>query len=188
MVRPLDRHDALLVVDLQNDFCPGGALPVPEGAAVVAELNPWLGEAVRGGALVCASRDWHPAGHVSFRARGGPWPPHCVQGSWGAELRGGLHLPPDALLVDKGVQTDQDNYSAFDGTGLGERLRAAGVRRVWVGGLALDYCVLATALDAVKEGFETHLLVRATRPVEVEPGDGARAVERMRAAGVVLEH
>jgi len=188
MARSLDHSDALLVVDVQNDFCPGGALAVPEGDGVVAELNRWLGKAVSGGAVVCASRDWHPAGHVSFRERGGPWPTHCVQRSWGAALREDLHLPPDALVVDKGTRPDLDNYSAFDGTGLAALLRARGVTRVWIGGLALDYCLLASALDAVKEGFETHLLVSATRPVEVEAGDGERALLRMRAAGVHIEH
>jgi nicotinamidase/pyrazinamidase len=188
MVSQLEARDALLVVDVQNDFCPGGALAVPEGDAVVPELNRWAAAAARGGATVCASRDWHPPRHVSFRSQGGPWPPHCVQETPGAALHRGLHLPSSVLIVDKGVDPDRDGYSAFDGTGLGDRLRAAGVDRVWVGGLALDYCVLATALDAVEEGFETHLILRATRPVEVAPGDGDRAVERMRAAGVYIEH
>jgi nicotinamidase/pyrazinamidase len=188
MVHHLDHADALLIVDVQNDFCPGGALPVAGGDAVVPELNRWIAQAVAGGASVLASRDWHPAGHASFRARGGPWPPHCVQGTAGADLRPDLKLPGGTLIVDKGTDPDRDNYSAFDGTGLGERLRGMGVDRVWVSGLALDYCVLATALDAVKEGFETHLVVRATRAVEVKAGDGDRAVERMRAAGVLVEH
>jgi nicotinamidase/pyrazinamidase len=188
MVRPLDQGDVLLVVDVQNDFCTGGSLPVPMGEAVVPELNHWIAAAVAGGATVCASRDWHPPGHTSFRERGGPWPPHCVRDTRGAALRSDLHLPASVLIVDKGVQPDRDNYSAFDGTGLAERLRATGVTRVWVGGLALDYCVLATALDSVKEGFETHLLLRASRPVDVTLGDGDRAVDRMVAAGVLIEH
>jgi nicotinamidase/pyrazinamidase len=187
-VHAFDPTDALLVVDVQNDFCSGGALPVPDGEAVVPVLNRWVASAVAGGATVCASRDWHPPRHVSFRERGGPWPPHCVRHTPGAALHPDLILPADVLVVDKGVRPDRDNYSAFDGSGLGDRFRAAKVRRVWVGGLALDYCVLATTLDGVKEGFETHLILRATRPVEVWPGDGDRAVERMRAAGVVIEH
>ena len=188
MVRPLDQEDALLAVDVQNDFCAGGSLVVPMGEAVVPELNRWIAAAVAGGATVWASRDWHPADHVSFHERGGPWPPHCVRNSPGAALRSDLHLPASVLIVDKGVQRDRDSYSAFDGTGLADRLRGTGVRRVWVGGLALDYCVLATALDSVKEGFETHLLLRAARPVDVTPGDGDRAVDRMVAAGVIIEH
>lgn len=188
MGRALGEQDAVLVVDVQNDFCSGGALAVPSGEEVVAEINRWIAEAVAGGATVCASRDWHPTWHVSFRARGGPWPPHCVRDTPGAQLCADLRLPHDVLIVDKGVQLDRDNYSAFDGTGLADHLRAVGVSRVWVGGLALDYCVLATVLDAVKEGFETHLLLRASRPVDVTPGDGDRAVDRMRAAGVHIEH
>ncbi len=187
MFRELGRLDALLIVDVQNDFCPGGALPVPEGDRVVPVLNRWIAVARSRGALIYASRDWHPPDHVSFREQGGPWPPHCVRDTEGARIHGHLELPENVYLVDKGVHRNRDNYSAFDETGLAKVLRAAGVERVWVGGLALDYCVLATVLDAVEEGFEVHLLTGATRPVEVSPGNGVRALEKMRAAGAIFE-
>jgi len=183
----LDPHSALVIVDVQNDFCPGGALPVADGDQVVPVLNRWIAEARAGGAHVYASRDWHPPKHGSFRAQGGPWPPHCVQDTPGAEIRADLRLPPDAFVVDKGVQEDRDNYSAFDGTGLALRLRADGVERIWVGGLAQDYCVLHTVLDGLAQGFEVHVLSAATRPVEVKPGDGERALEKMHAGGALIE-
>ncbi|RMG49198.1 MAG: nicotinamidase [Acidobacteria bacterium] len=177
-------NDALIVVDVQNDFCPGGALPVPAGDEVVPELNAWIAWARAGGALVVASRDWHPAHHCSFEPFGGRWPPHCIAGTPGAAFHPRLEIPDEAVIVSKATQPDRDAYSAFDGTGLETRLRERGVKRVLVGGLALDYCVKATALDAARAGFETVLLRSATRPVEVHPGDGERAVEELRAAGV----
>ncbi len=187
MFRGLERSDALLIVDVQNDFCPGGALAVPEGDRVIPVLNRWIEAARAGGARIYASRDWHPSDHVSFSQQGGPWPAHCVHDTVGARLHARLELPDEAEVVDKGVNRRRDSYSAFHETDLADRLRAAGVRRVWVGGLAQDYCVLATVLDALKEGLEVHLLTAATRPVEVHPGDGRRALEKMRAAGAVLE-
>jgi nicotinamidase/pyrazinamidase len=177
--------DALLVVDVQNDFCPGGALPVPEGDRVVAVLNRWIGAARKRGVPVYASRDWHPRGHPSFREEGGPWPPHCLQDGEGARLHPDLALPDDATVVSKGTRFDHDQYSAFHETGLAERLRRDGVRRVWIGGLAQDVCVLHTALDARRAGLEVVVLVDATRPVDA--GEGAKALDRMREAGVVLE-
>jgi nicotinamidase/pyrazinamidase len=184
MIPRLDKTDALLVVDVQNDFCPGGALAVARGDEVVAVLNRWIAAAREAGAPIVASRDWHPAGHVSFKARGGPWPDHCVQGSKGAELRADLALPPDAIVLSKGVEIDRDAYSAFDGTGLADRLRKLGVRRVFVGGLAQDVCVRATVLDAIRAGFAVHLIEAATRPVDRRAG--ARALEEMRRAGAAV--
>jgi nicotinamidase/pyrazinamidase len=182
---PLERSDALLVVDVQPDFCPGGALPVPEGDAVIPVLNAWIDAAQAGGALVVASRDWHPPRHVSFQTEGGPWPAHCVQDTPGAAYHPALRLPADAVRVAKGTRLDRDQYSAFDETGLGEHLRARGVRRLWVGGLAQDVCVRASVLDARRLGFDVHVLVPATRPVD--PQAGARALAEMEAAGAVLE-
>jgi nicotinamidase/pyrazinamidase len=184
LVAEIGAGDALLVVDVQNDFCPGGALAVAEGDRVVPVLNCWIERAARAGAPVFASRDWHPPGHVSFAERGGPWPPHCVQGTPGAELHRELRLPAGAVLVSKGTSAERDAYSAFEGTDLALRLRAAGVRRLFVGGLALDYCVRASALDALSYGLE---VVPATRPVDVRPGDGERALTELHAAGVFLE-
>lgn len=182
----LRKGDALVVVDVQNDFCPGGALPVPEGDRVVPVINAWIRAARGAGVPVFASRDWHPPGHASFRERGGPWPPHGVQGSWGARFHPDLELPPEAVVVDKGTDPDRDAYSAFEGTDLARRLREAGARRLWVGGLALDYCVRATVLDALRNGFAVRLLRDATRPVEVRPGDGDRALGEMAAAGAEI--
>jgi nicotinamidase/pyrazinamidase len=179
--------DALLIIDVQNDFCPGGSLAVPEGDRVVAVLNRWIATAVAAGVPVYASRCWHPPGHVSFRERGGPWPPHCVQNSPGAAFHSALELPPDVPTITKGADLDCDNYSDFFETDLAERLRRDGVRRLFVGGLALDYCVRATVLDGLKEGFDVHLIRAGTRAVEVAPGDGARALAEIGAAGAVIE-
>jgi nicotinamidase/pyrazinamidase len=183
----LGPSDALIVVDVQNDFCPGGALPVPEGDRVVPVLNRWIEAARAGGATIVASRDWHPADHVSFRERGGSWPPHCIQDTKGAAFHRGLRLPTDAVIVSKGTDRDHDQYSAFGGSSLADDLRRRGVRRLWVGGLAEDYCVRATVLDALKAGFEVHLIADAVRPVNVRPDDGRRAREEMREAGCVIE-
>jgi nicotinamidase/pyrazinamidase len=179
--------DALLVIDVQNDFCPGGSLPVPEGDQVVPVLNHWIEAAVTAGVPVYASRCWHPRGHVSFRERGGPWPPHCIQDSAGAAFHPALRLPSGTPVITKGADLDRDNYSDFYETGLAERLRRAGVRRLFVGGLALDYCVRATILDGLREGFEVHLVRAAVRAVDVQPGDGDRALAEIVAAGAVID-
>ncbi len=181
----LREGDALLVVDVQNDFCPGGALAVPDGDQVVPVLNAWVAEAERKGVPIYVSRDWHPAGHVSFKERGGPWPVHCVQDTDGAEFHPDLRVPADAIKVTKGTRFDQDQYSTFDQTGLGEELRRRGIGRLWIGGLAQDVCVRASALDAAKAGFEVHVIEDATRAISEE--SGAEAAEEMREAGVRVE-
>ncbi len=178
--------DALIVVDVQRDFLPGGALGVPEGDAVVPVINRCVARFQAAGLPVVASRDWHPQGHCSFAEQGGPWPPHCVAGTPGAELADALELPADCLLVSKATTEEKDAYSAFEGTDLAERLRDLGVTRVFVGGLATDYCVLNTALDARKHGFRVVLLEDAVRAVDVQPGDGERALGRMRESGCAL--
>ena len=178
----MSRRTALLAVDVQGDFLPGGALAVPDGDAVIAPLL----RAARGAGMVVATRDWHPPGHVSFAERGGPWPPHCVAGTPGALIRPEVDRLAD-VVVSKGRNVDIDAYSGFDGTPLAALLRAAGVERVLVGGLATDYCVRATALDALREGFEVVVLRDAVRAVEVQPGDGERALDEMRAAGARIE-
>jgi nicotinamidase/pyrazinamidase len=177
--------DALLVIDVQNDFCPGGALPIEEGDRVVPVLNRWLRAARERGIPVYASRDWHPRGHPSFAEAGGQWPAHCVQDTEGAAFHADLELPADVVLVAKGVRFDLDQYSAFNETGLEERLRGDGVRRLWVGGLALDVCVRATVLDALRAGLEVRVLVDATRPVAAE--EGRSALDEMESAGAILE-
>ncbi len=171
---------ALIVVDVQNDFCPGGALAVPDGDAVVEMVNRLAGEA----SFVVATRDWHPADHGSFAAQGGVWPVHCVRGSEGAELHPGIERREIDVVVDKGRDAELEGYSGFEGTDLERLLRDRGVDAVDVAGLALDYCVKATALDARRAGFDVTVHRGATRAVEVSPGDGERAVEELRAAGV----
>jgi nicotinamidase/pyrazinamidase len=178
-------HDALLVVDVQRDFLPGGALAVPGGDAVVPVLNRYIALAARAGVPIYASRDWHPHGHVSFHARGGPWPVHCVAETEGADFAPALDLPPEAKVVSKATATEKDAYSAFGGTDLAAALHARGVKRLWIGGLATDYCVVNTLLDARREGFAVLVLEDASRSVEVKPGDGARALARMREAGAI---
>ena len=187
MTERLSQGDALLVVDVQNDFCPGGALEVPEGDRVVPVINRWIEAAREARIPVFASRDWHPQGHVSFAERGGPWPPHCVQNTQGAAFHPDLQLPEEATVISKGQDPERDQYSAFDDTGLARQMRSEGIQRVWVGGLAQDVCVRATVLDGVREGFEIHLIEPATRPVDVNPGDGERALEEMQEAGAVIE-
>jgi len=183
----LSPEDALLLVDVQVDFCPGGSLPVSEGDRIVPVLNRWIEAARRDGAVIVASRDWHPSNHVSFRDQGGPWPAHCMQNTSGAAFHPNLRLPSEAVILSKGTAQDKDNYSPFEGTNLADTLRRRGVRRVWVGGLAQDVCVRASVLDALAAGFEVHVLADATRAVNVSPGDGARALEDMRGRGAVIE-
>lgn len=185
----LTPRDALLLVDVQNDFCPGGALAVADGDAVVPVLNRWIAAARQGGAKVYASRDWHPTNHLSFAARGGLWPPHCVQDSPGAAFHSDLDLPNDAVVVTKADDAEHEAYSAFDSGELAKQLRVAGIERIWVGGLATDYCVKASVLDAAQlPGLEVHVITDAIRAVDAAPGDGDAALDAMQAAGAILEH
>ena len=188
----IGKGDALVIVDVQNDFCPGGALGVSEGDRVVAPLNACAGRFAAAGAPVFASRDWHPARTSHFKEWGGPWPPHCVQGTPGAEFHPDLRLPAGTTIVSKGSDPDEDAYSCFQacddaGRRFADVLRAAGVRRLVVGGLATDYCVKATALDARRAGFEVVVLADAMRAVDLQPGDGARAVAEMEAVGARVQ-
>jgi nicotinamidase/pyrazinamidase len=183
-------RDALVIVDVQNDFCPGGALAVPGGDRVVPVLNDYAARFAARGAAVFASRDWHPARTTHFAEQGGAWPPHCVQDTPGAALHPALRLPPGTALVSKGTGPEEDAYSCFqaraaDGTDFPTLLARQGIRRLFVGGLATDYCVKATALDARRAGLEVVVLEDAVRAVDVAPGDGTRALEEMTAAGVV---
>jgi len=179
----LQSGDALIAVDVQNDFLPGGSLAVPEGDAVVPAMNRYVAAFAARALPVFATRDWHPANHCSFKAQGGIWPPHCVAATRGAEFAGALCLPQAAVIVSKAATPETDSYSGFGGTGLAARLRAGGVTRLYIGGLATDYCVLNTVRDARAEGFEVLLLADAVRAVEVKDGDGARALDEMRQLG-----
>jgi nicotinamidase/pyrazinamidase len=183
MVIELGRGDALLAVDVQNDFLPGGKLAVAGGDAVVPALNRYLALAKKVGLPVYASRDWHPHEHCSFAAQGGAWPEHCVAGSPGAQFAPGFRLPPEAIVIDKAVDPQRDAYSSFEGTELAALLRRVGVRRLLIGGLATDYCVLNTVRDALANGFEVLLLRDAIKAVNIDPRDGARAESEMQRRG-----
>lgn len=175
--------DALLVVDVQNDFLPGGALGITGGDAILAPINQLLDAWRRRGLPVFLSRDWHPAGHCSFAAQGGPWPVHCVAGTRGAEFSPALAAGPGDIVISKATRPDKDAYSALDGTPLAATLHARGVRRLFICGLATDYCVRATGLDARAAGLEAVILSDAVCAVNVQPGDGDRALEQLAAAG-----
>jgi nicotinamidase/pyrazinamidase len=172
---------ALVIVDFQNDFCPGGALAVPDGDAIAGRVNELAGSGDYD--LVVATRDWHPPDHGSFAQQGGPWPVHCVAGTPGAELSHALDPTPIDAVVDKGQDADAEGYSGFEGTQLAELLRARDIDAVTVVGLATDYCVKNTALDALREGFSVTVDNTATRGVDVQPGDSERALDELRTAG-----
>jgi nicotinamidase/pyrazinamidase len=177
---------ALIVVDVQNDFCPGGALAVAQGDEVVAPLNNLIEEFLERGEPVFKSRDWHPEKTRHFAAYGGTWPVHCVQNTKGAEFHPELIDDMHIRVVSKGLG-DEDSYSAFDGTDLALQLRRLGIEEVWVGGLATDYCVKNTVLDALKVGFRVKALKNAMRAVELKPGDGELAIAEMQKAGAEIQ-
>jgi nicotinamidase/pyrazinamidase len=178
----VDEHDALIVVDPQNDFCPGGSLAVPEGDDIFDAVNAAMPKFRH----VVATQDWHPPEHKYFQTFGGPWPYHCLAGTPGAEFHPKLRSAAIQETFRKGTDPELDGYSGFAGTNLAESLRQRGVRRVFVCGLATDYCVKATAIEAVQNGFETYVLKDAIRPVELQPGDGERALAEMSRAGAQL--
>jgi nicotinamidase/pyrazinamidase len=175
--------DALLVVDMQRDFLPGGALGVAGAPGILERVNACLVRFAAAARPIFASRDWHPADHRSFASQGGPWPPHCVAHTPGAEFAQGLRLPPGTGVVSKGCEAGCEGYSAFDHTDLHHRLRYQSVRRLFVVGLATDYCVLASVLDARRLGYEVIVVADAVAAVQREAGDGERALKRMRDAG-----
>ena len=178
---------ALILVNIQNDFCPGGALAVDEGDRIVDVVNRLMPQFQ----LVISTQDWHPADHVSFKERGGPWPPHCVQGTEGAELHPALNREPISYYFRKASSPAKDAYSEFEGTDgqgrtLDEALKSHNVTRVYVVGLATDYCVKATVLDAIKHGYEVYVVTDAVRAVNVSPDDGEKALDEMARAGAHL--
>ena len=178
----ITEQDALIVVDPQNDFCPGGSLAVPHGDDVFPIVNRIMPRFRH----VLATQDWHPPEHRYFQTYGGPWPYHCLQGTPGAEFHPGLDTGPVQDVVRKGTNPELDGYSGFAGTDLADRLGRRGVQRVFVAGLATDYCVKATAIEAIGHGFEAYVLTDAIRPVEVQAGDGERALGAMAEAGAKL--
>lgn len=184
-------RSVLLIVDLQNDFCPGGALPVPDGDRIVPRVNRAVELFERRGLPVLASRDWHPRETRHFKEFGGAWPPHCIQKTKGARFHPDLRLPKHAIIVSKGMDPEEDSYSAFqavtkEGRDLESVLRDLDVNEVFLCGLATDYCVRASALDSSKRGFRTWVLDDAIRGVNVKPGDSLAALEEMKGRGVGL--
>lgn len=180
--------DALLVVDVQNDFCPGGALGVKNGDEIIPVLNRYIEKFSAARLPVIATRDWHPEKTTHFKEYGGVWPIHCVQQTRGAAFHPELRLPEDVILVSKGMAADEDSYSAFhgktdSGTSLEELLRRLGVERLFVGGLATDYCVKYTAFDGMKQGFKIVVLTDAIRGVNLDPNDSEQALKEMHHAG-----
>ncbi|MHB1414074.1 MAG: bifunctional nicotinamidase/pyrazinamidase [Chloroflexota bacterium] len=178
----------LVVVDVQNDFCPGGALGVPDGDEIVPVLNGYLQRFAEKGLPVFATRDWHPPETKHFKSSGGPWPPHCIQGTPGAEFYPGLQLPQGTVVLSKGTDPNEDAYSAFqarseDGTSFAEVMRRHGVGHLYVGGLATDYCVRFTVADALKAGFRITVLLDAVRGINAKPGDIERALAEMAREG-----
>jgi len=174
---------ALIVVDLQNDFCPGGALPVKGGDKVVPGLNSLVDAFTASGLPVFFTRDWHPPNHISFRERGGPWPRHCVRNTWGAAFHPELRIPREASIVSKGLDPNKEAYSGFQGTNLSATLKKMGVTELFVGGLTTDYCVKNTVGDALKEGFLVNVLTDCVRGVDLKKTDSAKALGWMRVNG-----
>lgn len=181
----LNPDDALLIVDLQQDFLPGGALGVTGGDTIVPALSEYLRRFQARGLPIYLTRDWHPPNHCSFRPQGGPWPAHCVAGSPGSLPPDKFHVPASAVVIYKGIDPDQDAYSGFQQTALHRHLQAIGVRRLFVGGLATDYCVLNTVKDARALGYDVCLLKDGIKAVNLNPEDGRRAEEEMRRLGAI---
>ena len=175
---------ALLIIDFQNDFTAGGALAVRDGDAIAGRVN----ELIDSGDfdLVVATRDWHPPDHASFEEQGGPWPPHCVQGTRGADLHDSLDPARVDVVVDAGYEPDLEGYSGFEATDLAKVLRDHDVDAVTVVGLATDYCVRQTALDALREGFRVTVDRAGVRGIDVNEGDSERALDELRSAGAVV--
>ncbi|MDQ6960372.1 MAG: nicotinamidase [Mariprofundaceae bacterium] len=174
---------AFIIADVQNDFLPGGALAVPEGNQVASPLNRCIALFTSNKLPIFATRDWHPANHCSFKSQGGPWPPHCVAGTNGAAFANELNLPDEITIVSKADTQDKEAYSGFQETGLHDHLRSLGIRRLFIGGLTTDYCVLNTAMDALNLGYRVMLLIDAIRALNLKPHDGERAIAEMESAG-----
>ena len=179
----LGSSDALIVADVQKDFLPGGALPVKEGDLIVPVLNEYIRIFQNAKAKIIASRDWHPSNHLSFKAQGGPWPPHCVQETEGAKFSPDLKLPEDTTIVSKATDPNKEAYSVFDDTGLSNLLKVQGISRVFIGGVATDYCIVNSALDAGKLGLGVVVLMDGVRGINVNPGDVDKAIDAMLKSG-----
>ncbi|EHR79836.1 pyrazinamidase/nicotinamidase pxnc [Thermococcus litoralis DSM 5473] len=174
--------EALIIVDMQRDFMPGGALPVPEGDKIIPTIEELIKKFEQRGALIVATRDWHPPNHISFKEQGGPWPRHCVQNTEGAEIV--VSLPKDTIIISKADKPDKEAYSGFEGTELAEILKEKGVKRVYICGVATEYCVRATALDAIKNGFEVYLIKDAVKGIKRE--DEEKALKELEEKGAKI--
>ena len=181
----MSNKDALIITDIQKDFLPGGAMPIKEGDQIIPALNEYTKIFSKAKTKIVASRDWHPANHISFTAQGGKWPPHCVQETDGAKFSPDLKLPKITIIVSKATEQIKEAYSVFDGTGLGEDLKSSGVTRIFIGGLATDYCVVNSTVDARKLGFNVVVLADATRGIDAKKGDVERAFATMTKIGAV---
>jgi nicotinamidase/pyrazinamidase len=187
------KKDALVIVDVQNDFCPGGALAVSEGDQIIRALNRYVDKFTADGLPIIATRDWHPEKTTHFNTFGGTWPPHCIQGTYGAEFHPALKLSSNVVIVSKGMGAAEDSYSGFEaldpsGTPLSRVLRDKNVDRIFVGGLATDYCVKHTVIDGLKQGFKVVLLEDAIRGVNLKPDDSRQAISEMANAGAEIAH
>ena len=181
----LVKGDALLVIDIQNDFLPGGSLAVPDGDQVIPALNGYIDQFIKRQLPVFATRDWHPSNHCSFIQQGGPWPEHCIADSKGAEFASNLHLPVSAYIISKGTEVEQDGYSGFANRTFKEQLDNAGACCLFIGGLATDYCVLNTVRDALGYHYKVVLLTDAIRAVNVQRQDGENAINEMLQQGAI---
>jgi nicotinamidase/pyrazinamidase len=187
----LQAGDALSVTDIQNDFLPGGALGVPDGDKIIPSLNRIIALFHKGNFPMFFTRDWHPPDHCSFQSQGGRWSPHCIQNTPGADFSSELKIPENAIIISKGTQKDREQYSTFYGRDAAGHTQSGlmkkfGVRRIFIAGLATDYCVLNSAKDALAGRYEVHVLADAVRAVDVNPGDRARAVEEMVRGGAKM--
>ncbi len=179
----LSSKDVLIITDMQKDFLPGGALPIKEGDLLLPVINEYITIFKSTKAKIIASRDWHPPNHMSFIQHGGPWSPHCVQGSEGAQFHPGLKLPDDVFVVSKATDPKREAYSVFDDTGLNEQLTVWGITRIFICGVATDYCIVNSTLDARKLGFDVVVLSDGTRGLDVKPGDVDEAFQTMADVG-----
>jgi nicotinamidase/pyrazinamidase len=178
--------DALLLVDVQNDFLPGGSLPVPHGEKIIPTLNRYIAFFHAHDLPIFATRDWHPRNHCSFLQRGGRWPPHCIAETAGAAFPASLELPPHVHIISKAISSEKDAYSGFDDTHLYNLLHSSGIHRLLVGGLATEYCVLNTVKDALQYGYSTFVLKDAVHAISIT--DGLKALEEMERLGAVPIH
>jgi len=181
----LQKGDALLIVDIQYDFLPGGSLGVPDGDRVIPVLNKYIKRFQNADMPVYASRDWHPADHSSFKQQGGPWPPHCVAGTPGAEFDSRLELPENAVIISKATRIDKEAYSSLDDTGLDQKLKQQSIKRLFIGGLATDYCVLNTVKDGLALGYDVFVLLDGSMAINVQPGDERNAIDEMKSLGAI---